>query len=85
MQLTEKCKKALTRVFRICDQDNDGLLSDEELGLFQKRCFNMDLETSTLESLKTVVAKNCSDGITDDGLTPQGPYLYRNSDVDLVV
>ena len=32
-QLTDKCKKALTRVFKICDQNNDGLLSDMELGL----------------------------------------------------
>ncbi len=44
-QLTEKCKKALTRIFKICDCDNDGLLNDTELGQFQRRCFNMDLVT----------------------------------------
>jgi Ca2+-binding EF-hand superfamily protein len=34
-QLTEKCKKALTRIFKICDADNDGLLNDVELAQFQ--------------------------------------------------
>lgn len=71
--LTDKCKKALTRVFRICDMDNDGLLSDHELATFQRRCFNMDLEPGTLDSLKSVVQKNCSDGLIDNcGLTLKG-------------
>ena len=61
-QLTDKCKKALTRVFRICDTDCDGLLSDQELANFQRKCFGMDLEAGTLESLKAVVHKNCSEG-----------------------
>ncbi|GIY59418.1 mitochondrial Rho GTPase 1-A [Caerostris extrusa] len=34
--LTEKCKRALTRIFKICDYDNDGILSDYELNQFQK-------------------------------------------------
>ena len=70
--LTEKCKKALTRVFKICDWDNDGLLSDNELGQFQRRCFSMDLETGTLESLKAVVQKNSSDGLVNGKLTLKG-------------
>ena len=70
--MTEKCKKALTRVFKICDTDSDGLLSDVELGQFQKRCFNMDLESGTLESLKAVVQKNCSEGLVDGKLTAKG-------------
>ena len=70
--LTEKCKKALTRVFKICDWDNDGLLNDVELGQFQRRCFSMDLESGTLESLKAVVQKNCSEGLVDGKLTLKG-------------
>jgi len=72
LQLTEKCKKALTRIFKICDIDNDGLLNDVELGTFQRRCFNMDLETGTLDSLKSVVEKNCTEGLCADGLTVKG-------------
>eukprot|EP00095_Tigriopus_kingsejongensis_P010112 maker-scaffold152_size304267-snap-gene-2.26 protein:Tk10112 transcript:maker-scaffold152_size304267-snap-gene-2.26-mRNA-1 annotation:"mitochondrial rho gtpase isoform x3" len=76
--LTDKCKKALTRVFKICDQDNDGFLSDVELSLFQRRCFHMDLESGTLDSLKAVVMKSCSEGITSGGLTVKG-FLSLNS------
>lgn len=63
-QLTDKCKKALTRIFKICDRDNDNLLSDFELSLFQRRCFHMDLESGTLDSLKAVVVKNSNDGLS---------------------
>ena len=70
--LTDRCKKALTRVFKICDWDNDGLLNDVELGQFQRRCFSMDLESGTLESLKAVVQKNCSEGLVDGKLTLKG-------------
>ena len=70
--LTDKCKRALGRVFKICDSDNDGLLSDVELANFQRRCFGMDLEAGTLDSLKAVVRKNCTDGIVRNGLTLKG-------------
>ena len=70
--LTNKCKRALSRVFKICDSDNDGLLSDVELANFQRRCFGMDLESGTLDSLKAVVRKNCTEGIVRNGLTLKG-------------
>lgn len=35
LQLTTAAKKALVRIFKICDQDNDGLLNDTELNTFQ--------------------------------------------------
>eukprot|EP00088_Acartia_fossae_P034330 TRINITY_DN35243_c0_g1_i2.p1 TRINITY_DN35243_c0_g1~~TRINITY_DN35243_c0_g1_i2.p1 ORF type:complete len:508 (-),score=61.70 TRINITY_DN35243_c0_g1_i2:215-1657(-) len=76
--LTEPCKKALTMIFKICDIDNDGVMSDEELGRFQRKCFNMDLELGTLDSLKTVVMKNCPEGILGSGLTLKG-FLTLNS------
>jgi len=76
--LTDKCKKALGRIFKICDMDNDGVLSDAELARFQRRCFNMDLEPGTLDSLKTVVQKNSPEGIQQDGLTSKG-FLTLNS------
>ena len=43
-----------------------------ELARFQRKCFNMDLETGTLDSLKTVVMKNCPEGIQNEGLTFKG-------------
>lgn len=76
--LTDGCKKALGRIFKICDLDNDGVLSDAELSRFQRRCFNMDLEPGTLDSLKAVVQKNCGDGILNDALTSKG-FITLNS------
>ena len=43
-QLKPPCAEALRRVFRICDMDNDGYMSDHELNEFQKRCFNAPLQ-----------------------------------------
>ena len=76
--LTDLCKKALHRIFKICDMDNDSVMSDQELGRFQRRCFNMDLEPGTLDSLKAVVGKNCPEGIQNEGLTSKG-FLTLNS------
>ncbi|TRY68974.1 hypothetical protein TCAL_08636 [Tigriopus californicus] len=53
-------------------------MDKEELGLFQKRCFHMDLETGTLDSLKAVVLKSCAEGLTQRGLTVKG-FLTLNS------
>ncbi|KAG0710818.1 Mitochondrial Rho GTPase [Chionoecetes opilio] len=76
--LTEKCKKALIRIFKICDTDNDGLLNDEELNAFQRRCFNAPLNPQALEELKTVVKRNVSDGVHADALTQRGfLFLHR--------
>ncbi|CAB4066501.1 RHOT1 [Lepeophtheirus salmonis] len=62
--LTTACKRALTRVFMLCDEDNDALLSDEEINKFQRRCFGLDLEPGILENLKSVVHKNCPEGLS---------------------
>lgn len=34
-QLKQSCIKALTRIFKISDLDNDGILNDNELNFFQ--------------------------------------------------
>lgn len=74
-QLTDKCKKALARVFKLCDTDNDGILNDNELNLFQLRCFNSPLENEALEDVKNIVKRNVPDGIFDEGLTLNG-FLF---------
>ena len=76
--LTEGCKKALGLIFKICDMDNDGVMSDTELARFQRKCFNMDLEVGTLDSLKAVVIKNCPEGIQNGGLSLKG-FIALNS------
>ena len=48
LQLTEKCKRALTRIFKICDSDGDGLLDDYEVTMFQKKCFDSPLQLQVI-------------------------------------
>lgn len=76
--LTDRCKTALTRVFRICDSDNDGVLSDKELNQFQRRCFNTPLDPRALQDLKAIVAKNLEGGVERDGLTLEG-FLFLHT------
>ncbi|XP_053662201.1 mitochondrial Rho GTPase [Anopheles marshallii] len=73
--LTEACKKALVRIFKVCDIDGDGLLNDYELNHFQRRCFNAPLQPQVLDEVKAVLMKNTPDGIRDDSVTLNG-FLF---------
>nr|XP_048675224.1 mitochondrial Rho GTPase 1 isoform X2 [Caretta caretta] len=77
-EMKPACIKALTRIFRISDQDNDGTLSDAELNFFQRICFNTPLAPQALEDVKNVVRKNLSDGVADNGLTLKG-FLFLHT------
>ncbi|KAG7272815.1 hypothetical protein CRUP_025795, partial [Coryphaenoides rupestris] len=77
-QLKSQCVRALSRIFYISDRDNDRILSDAELNRFQKACFGNPLAPQALEDVKTVVWKNTSDGVQDNGLTLNG-FLFLNT------
>uniref|UniRef100_A0A8C7BNF0 Mitochondrial Rho GTPase n=1 Tax=Neovison vison TaxID=452646 RepID=A0A8C7BNF0_NEOVI len=77
-QLRPACVQALTRIFRLLDQDLDQALSDEELNTFQKSCFGHPLAPQALEDVKTVVCKNVAGGVRDDRLTLDG-FLFLNT------
>ncbi|XP_072337553.1 mitochondrial Rho GTPase 2 isoform X2 [Scyliorhinus torazame] len=77
VELKPSCVQALTRIFNISDLDNDEILNDTEMNFFQKYCFKNPLSAQALEDVKTVVWKNMSDGIQDDGLTLSG-FLFLN-------
>ncbi|KAG5448451.1 Mitochondrial Rho GTPase 1-A [Clonorchis sinensis] len=74
-ELTPACIRALTRVFRICDTDNDGYLSDRELEAFQSRCFSVPLTTQSLQDVKQLVRQSCPGGVTLNGITQKG-FLF---------
>lgn len=74
-QLTDGCKKALIRIFKVCDIDGDGLLNDYELNHFQRRCFNAPLQPQVLDEVKAVLMKNIPDGIRNDAVTLKG-FLF---------
>ncbi|XP_054246964.1 mitochondrial Rho GTPase 2 isoform X8 [Indicator indicator] len=77
-QLKPACARALTRIFNLSDQDNNQVLSDEELNYFQKSCFGNPLAAQALEDVKMVVWKNTTDGVQDNGLTLTG-FLFLNT------
>ncbi|XP_016045860.1 mitochondrial Rho GTPase 2 isoform X2 [Erinaceus europaeus] len=76
-QLRPACAQALTRIFRLSDQDLDQALSDQELNTFQKSCFGHPLAPQALEDVKAVVGKNVEGGVCDDQLTLEG-FLFLN-------
>ncbi|VVC31939.1 EF hand associated, type-1,EF hand associated, type-2,Small GTPase superfamily,Mitochondrial Rho [Cinara cedri] len=74
--LTEKCKRALCRVFKICDTDNDGLLNDEELNNFQRHCFDCHLPLQQLNGIKTIINMNCERGISPSNCVTLEGFLF---------
>lgn len=74
-ELKPKCVRALYRIFKICDSDNDDHLSDYELNEFQRFCFKSPLPTEGLLEVKNIVRKNIDDGLDECGLTLNG-FLF---------
>lgn len=77
--LTDSCKKALTRIFKICDMNNDGFLCDKELNMFQKRCFDAPLRKEALQDIKSIISKNISDGISPDNKITISGFMFLHS------
>ncbi|XP_045484862.1 mitochondrial Rho GTPase isoform X2 [Pieris rapae] len=71
-ELTERCKKALSRIFKICDLDGDGVLDDYEITIFQKKCFDSPLQLQVLDEVKSVIAQNIAGGIENECITMKG-------------
>ncbi|XP_069050748.1 mitochondrial Rho GTPase 1-A isoform X1 [Lepisosteus oculatus] len=77
-EMKPACIKALTRIFKVTDLDNDGILNDTELNFFQRTCFNTPLAPQALEDVKNVVRKNMADGVRNNGLTLKG-FLFLHT------
>lgn len=77
-QLTDNCRKGLTRIFKLCDRDNDGLLNDHELNEFQRRCFDSPLQPQALEDVKNILKRSIPDGVFDNALTLSG-FLFLHT------
>lgn len=74
--ITNICKKAFIRVFRMFDSDKDGLLSDLELCNFQARFFKHPILDKHIQGWKKVLMKNkpahSADYIREDKFTVDG-------------
>ncbi|KAJ3615247.1 hypothetical protein NHX12_018815 [Muraenolepis orangiensis] len=75
--MTSLCVQALTRIFKVSDLDNDGILNDDQLNSFQRTCFNSPLSPKALDDMKNVVRRNIRDAVLGDGLTLKG-FLFLN-------
>ncbi|XP_031263772.1 mitochondrial Rho GTPase 2 isoform X2 [Pistacia vera] len=76
--LKQRCVRALKRIFILCDQDMDGVLSDVELNDFQVKCFNAPLQPAEIVGVKRVVQEKQLDGVNDLGLTLNG-FLFLHA------
>ncbi|RKP07064.1 EF hand associated-domain-containing protein [Thamnocephalis sphaerospora] len=76
--LKPTCMEALRRIFKLCDQDKDGVLNDMELNEFQRKCFNAPLQQQELEGVKDVVREYNQDGVNEYGLTEAG-FIYLHT------
>lgn len=70
-RLTDNCKRAFTRIFRMYDLDNDGLLSNAELDAFQNQTFHVPLVEKDLAGWKKVVHRN---NPTDEPVVRDGKF-----------
>ncbi|GBB88447.1 hypothetical protein RclHR1_00150043 [Rhizophagus clarus] len=76
--LKPACIEALKRIFNLCDRDKDGVLNDDELNEFQRKCFNAPLQQQELEGVKEVVKEHEPAGVDDVGLTKLG-FLFLHT------
>ena len=69
--------RALHRIFRLCDLDNDGYLSGNEINYLQLKAFGAPLDKSNLIDIKELIDYNCVDGLCHDCIT-ESCFVYLN-------
>ncbi|MCJ1380059.1 ERMES complex Ca(2+)-binding regulatory GTPase gem1 [Xylographa soralifera] len=68
---------ALKRIFYLCDRDQDGHLNDNEIQLFQTKCFSKPLGEDDLNNIKQTISKISPDSVTEKGINQHG-FLLLN-------
>ncbi|XP_054817296.1 mitochondrial Rho GTPase 2 isoform X2 [Prosopis cineraria] len=77
--LTDRCLRALRRIFVLCDRDMDGALNDAELNGFQVRCFDTPLQSAEIMEVRTLIQQQAPEGINRHGLTFAGFTYIHNT------
>ncbi|KAH9997968.1 P-loop containing nucleoside triphosphate hydrolase protein [Russula vinacea] len=75
--LKPACEEALRRIFKLCDTNKDGVLDNEELNEFQRKCFDAPLQLQELEGIKVMVRGYNRDAFNENGLTEAGFLLLH--------
>jgi hypothetical protein len=68
--LTPQCDVALTRIFRVFDQRNRGVLGTAELGAFQEKTFGLLLASHEMNSILEVIRSETRDAADRDAGNP---------------
>ena len=76
-KLKPACVAALQRVFYLCDQDQDGYLSDKEIHDFQTKCFGKPLSDDDLKNIKHAIQKYSADSVGEKGINQDGFVLLN--------
>eukprot|EP00002_Diphylleia_rotans_P031984 TRINITY_DN6672_c0_g7_i1.p1 TRINITY_DN6672_c0_g7~~TRINITY_DN6672_c0_g7_i1.p1 ORF type:complete len:613 (+),score=137.58 TRINITY_DN6672_c0_g7_i1:67-1905(+) len=69
MEATPAFKAALRGIFMRLDDDKDGIITDEQLNLFQEFCFSSKLNEQELAQLKASIREEYPDAVNDEGFT----------------
>ena len=77
-ELTITAMRALHRIFKLCDLDNDGFLSDNVINYLQVKTFGAPLDKINLIEIKQLIDYNCVDGLCHDCSTESG-FVYLNN------
>ncbi|KAH3671782.1 hypothetical protein WICMUC_004540 [Wickerhamomyces mucosus] len=64
--------EALSRIFFLCDKDQDGVLNETEFLALQKRCFGRNLDINDIGEIRSTVNSIAADSFNDIGLNLEG-------------
>ncbi|KAK2455554.1 mitochondrial Rho GTPase [Trifolium repens] len=76
--LTDRCVRALRRIFNLFDYNMDGTLTDQEVNEFQISSFGASLQRSDVTQIKTLVEQNVPEGVNSLGFTFPGFIEIHN-------
>lgn len=64
--------EALSRIFFLCDKDQDGYLNEEEFLALQRKCFGRSLDVNDLAEIRETVNHASEGAFGEHGLTEEG-------------
>ena len=76
--------KALTRIFRIIDDDNDGWLSDKNLIHLQQMVFKLEMRGEEVKGMKDKIAEEMNENSIRYGIDLQAFILIFKKMLDMI-
>lgn len=76
--------RALSRIFRLIDEDNDGWLSDKNLVHLQRVVFKMDMSQSEVSIMKEKIAEDINENAIRYGIDFAAFTLLFKKMVDMI-